>query len=45
MGGPGDIRWHFIGHLQRRHAKQLVGKNTGWLEKNLCVHRPFASGM
>lgn len=23
---PGDIRWHFIGHLQTNKVKQLVGK-------------------
>lgn len=23
-----DINWHFIGHLQRRKARQLIGKST-----------------
>ena len=25
---PSDIRWHFIGHLQKNKVKQIIGKTT-----------------
>jgi uncharacterized pyridoxal phosphate-containing UPF0001 family protein len=27
---PGDIEWHFIGHLQSNKCRALVGERTTW---------------